>query len=85
MIEIVWRRQYGNLESFCSGNIQNIIASNESLSITVRDVPIDMLFRLLKCDVHVAIETSEYSSIVNARSESNDHFFPDYCFKEICG
>lgn len=48
------------------GNVEDIVAANEGVAVLVLQLPIHVLLRLLQADIHVAIQTGQHTSVVNA-------------------
>ena len=53
-------------------DVEDVVASYESISILVLQLAVHVLFSLLHCDVHVTIQTGQNTSVVDAGVEFND-------------
>eukprot|EP00656_Telonema_subtile_P051687 TRINITY_DN7016_c0_g1_i4.p1 TRINITY_DN7016_c0_g1~~TRINITY_DN7016_c0_g1_i4.p1 ORF type:complete len:110 (-),score=9.66 TRINITY_DN7016_c0_g1_i4:23-352(-) len=66
-------------------DVQNVVATNESITVLCAQLAIHVLFCLLHRDVHVAIQTREDTSVIHARVELDHHWAPMHEFQEIGG
>jgi len=66
-------------------DVQDVVASDEGVSVSSFKLSTDVFLSLFQVDIHVPVQAGENASVVNARVELDNDWPADDLFQEVGG
>ena len=69
--------------SLLTGNIKNVVSTNESVAIFLLQLTVNIFFGLFQSNVHVAVQAIQNATIIDTRVQLDNYRITDQVFQEF--
>ena len=67
------------------GDVEDVISSDEGISVLLLQLPVDILLRLLQGNVHIPVKTHQNTTVIHPRVELDHNRTIQKTLQEIIG